>query len=75
VTDIKAFIESIREFKGDILSDDHSLGIYATDASVYQIKPLVIVIPKDESDVALAIKSYQSQPQKLTDENLKKIKS
>src|SRR6185436_4313290 len=42
--------------KGDVLSDDASLGMYATDASFYQIKPLVVLLPKDEEDVRVATK-------------------
>jgi FAD/FMN-containing dehydrogenase/Fe-S oxidoreductase len=44
------------ELKGELLSDQYSLGMYATDASIYQIKPLVVVFPKDEDDVRKAIK-------------------
>jgi FAD/FMN-containing dehydrogenase/Fe-S oxidoreductase len=40
--------------KGDVLSDEASLGMYATDASFYQIKPLVVLLPKDEDDVRAA---------------------
>lgn len=42
--------------KGDVLSDDASLGMYATDASFYQIKPLVVLLPKDEDDVRVAVR-------------------
>src|SRR5689334_12563278 len=42
--------------KGDVLDDDASLGMYATDASFYQIKPLVVFLPKDEDDVKAATK-------------------
>ena len=42
--------------RGDVLSDNTSLGIYATDASVYQIKPLAIVLPRDNADVLVAMK-------------------
>lgn len=52
------FIEVLRnQIKGDVLTDDYSLGMYATDASVYQIRPIVVVLPKDETDVKLAIKN------------------
>lgn len=44
-----------KQIKGDVLTDHYSLGMYATDASVYQIFPQVIVIPKDETDVGTAI--------------------
>ncbi len=39
------------KIKGEVLTDDYSLGMYSTDASFYQIMPLAIVLPKDESDV------------------------
>lgn len=42
--------------KGDVLSDAASLGLYATDASVYQIKPIAVVLPKHEKDVVTALK-------------------
>lgn len=42
--------------RGDILSDDASLGLYATDASVYQIRPVAVVLPRDEEDVLNAIR-------------------
>lgn len=48
--------------KGDVLHDPVSLGLYATDASVYQISPVVVVAPKDEEDVLKALeiaKDYQ----------------
>lgn len=49
------YISCISELKKltspEVLSDDLSLGIYATDASLYQVKPLVIVLPKTEQDV------------------------
>lgn len=54
--DITVITELKKEIKGDILSDQYSLGMYATDASIYQILPQVIVIPKDEEDVRKAIR-------------------
>ena len=39
--------------QAEILTDELSLGIYATDASVYQITPIAIVLPKQEVDVCL----------------------
>jgi len=49
---IKALHESIR---GEVLDDAYSLGMYATDASIYQVRPVVVVIPADESDVKKAV--------------------
>ena len=51
------FIEDLEKgIKGDVLSDDLSLGMYSTDASFYQIKPAAVVLPLDESDVRTAVK-------------------
>ncbi len=41
--------------KGEVLIDDYSLGMYATDASIYQIKPIAIVLPKDRGDVKATV--------------------
>ncbi len=41
--------------QGEVLDDAYSLGMYATDASIYQIKPLGIVLPKNEADVQKAV--------------------
>lgn len=41
--------------KGEVLVDDYSKGMYATDASIYQIMPLAIVLAKDEEDVKAAV--------------------
>ncbi|MCO6476999.1 MAG: FAD-binding protein, partial [Phaeodactylibacter sp.] len=42
--------------RGNVLTDEASLGLYATDASVYQARPVAVVLPKDEADVLTAIK-------------------
>jgi len=49
-----------RDIKGDVLVDAYSLGMYATDASIYQIKPIAIVVPKDSDDVKKAIAAAYS---------------
>jgi len=43
--------------KGEVLFDDFSRGRYSTDASIYQITPIGIVIPKDTDDV-LSVLEY-----------------
>ena len=35
-----------REIKGDVLFDAGSRGRYSTDASIYQIEPVGVVVPK-----------------------------
>src|SRR6266567_8611083 len=44
-----------RETRGEVLFDAFSRGRYATDASVYQIEPLGIAVPKDRNDIAAAL--------------------
>ncbi|MCW5623760.1 MAG: FAD-binding oxidoreductase, partial [Burkholderiales bacterium] len=44
-----------REIEGDVLFDAASRGRYSTDASIYQIDPLGVVVPKTEADVEAAL--------------------
>jgi FAD/FMN-containing dehydrogenase/Fe-S oxidoreductase len=44
-----------RTLKGEVLFDRASRGRYSTDASIYQIEPVGIVVPRDETDLALAL--------------------
>ena len=44
-----------RTIKGEVLFDAASRGRYATDASIYQIEPVGVFVPRDETDVALAL--------------------
>ncbi len=41
--------------RGEVHFDEVSLGIYSTDASIYQIKPVAVVTPIDEEDVKAAV--------------------
>ncbi len=41
-----------RETEGDVLFDPASRGRYATDASIYQIMPVGVLVPKSDRDVA-----------------------
>src|SRR3984957_19753156 len=44
-----------RETGGEVLFDDGSRGRYATDASIYQIMPVGVFVPKNAQDVEAAI--------------------
>ncbi len=44
-----------RELRGDVLFDRASRGRYATDASIYQIMPVGVVVPRDQRDLLLAL--------------------
>ncbi len=43
------------EIEGDILFDAFSRGRYSTDASMYQIEPIGVVVPRHRQDVLCAI--------------------
>ncbi|MBI3823070.1 MAG: FAD-binding protein [Planctomycetes bacterium] len=38
-------------FKGEILCDDVARLLYSTDASIFQVKPAGVVMPRDEDDI------------------------
>ena len=42
--------------KGEVHFDDVSRMLYSSDASIYEIEPLGILVPKDEADVVVAVK-------------------
>src|SRR5438132_680198 len=44
-----------RETRGEVLFDAFSRGRYSTDASIYQIEPLGVVVPGSREDAAAAI--------------------
>ncbi len=53
---IEAFRNSLKEkIHCEILTDDLSRGIYATDASLYQVLPLAVAVPETEDDVKLIV--------------------
>jgi len=44
-----------REIEGEVLFDRFSRGRYSTDASIYQIEPIGVVVAKTEADIRAAI--------------------
>jgi FAD/FMN-containing dehydrogenase/Fe-S oxidoreductase len=44
-----------QETEGEVMFDAPSRGRYATDASIYQIMPVGVLVPKTEGDIATAI--------------------
>lgn len=44
-----------RELEGEVLFDHASRGRYATDASIYQVTPIGVVIPRHQQDLELAL--------------------
>lgn len=50
-------IDSLRQsLRGDVLNDTLSRGIYATDASMYQMMPMAVVLPRDREDLIAAVR-------------------
>jgi FAD/FMN-containing dehydrogenase/Fe-S oxidoreductase len=44
-----------RELRGDVMFDRAARGRYATDASIYQIMPIGVVVPRDQDDLIVAL--------------------
>jgi FAD/FMN-containing dehydrogenase/Fe-S oxidoreductase len=44
-----------KALRGEVLFDAFSRGRYSTDASIYQIEPVGVVVPRDRDDVAAAL--------------------
>src|SRR5512134_2298976 len=44
-----------REMRGEVLFDAFSRGRYATDASIYQVDPIGVVVPETEDDALAAL--------------------
>src|SRR2546428_8755434 len=42
--------------KGEVRFDEYSRVLYSTDASIYQILPLGVVIPRDDGDIAAVLR-------------------
>ncbi len=54
---LKSFEQQLRKrVRGDVSFDEVVRGIYATDASIYQIMPVAVLMPRDEEDVLAAVK-------------------
>src|SRR5687768_9549882 len=45
-----------REIRVEVLFDAASRGRYATDASIYQIEPVGVVVPETEEDATTALR-------------------
>jgi FAD/FMN-containing dehydrogenase/Fe-S oxidoreductase len=50
-------LELRKRIRGEVSFNKVTLGIYATDASIYQIKPLALALPRDEEDVRAIVKT------------------
>jgi FAD/FMN-containing dehydrogenase/Fe-S oxidoreductase len=55
---VRALQESV---KGEVRFDPYSRTLYSTDASIYQILPVGVVIPRDEEDIAATLRVAHEQ--------------
>ena len=53
-----------RIIKGEVLDDDQTLTTYSRDASIFQIKPTLIVYPKDVEDIKSLVYFVTQNPNK-----------
>ncbi|HZV67104.1 MAG TPA: FAD-linked oxidase C-terminal domain-containing protein [Telluria sp.] len=49
-----------RELRGEVMFGQADRGRYATDASIYQIMPVGVVVPRDQQDLLLALEIARS---------------
>jgi FAD/FMN-containing dehydrogenase len=53
---IQDFLHELQKrVAGDLRSDDYSRTLYSTDASIYQVMPYAVLIPKTMEDVHAAV--------------------
>jgi FAD/FMN-containing dehydrogenase len=53
----KTLLEELKKrIKGDVLSDDATLDEYSNDASIFTVRPQVVVCPKDDEDIKELVK-------------------
>ena len=50
--------------KGDVLNDSETLLTYSHDASLFEVKPQVVVFPKDEEDIKNLVKFVSENKKK-----------
>ena len=59
-----------RELQGEVLFDAASRGRYATDASIYQVEPIGVVIPRSEQDLRIAVQIAAEEGIPILPQNL-----
>jgi FAD/FMN-containing dehydrogenase len=55
---IQDFLNDLRKnVTGDVRTDAYSVTLYSTDASIYQVKPYGVLIPRSVEDVQAAVEA------------------
>ena len=58
------FIDELRKnFKGDIIDDAQALTQFSHDASIFEVKPILVIAPHDSADVQAAVKAAAAAKQ------------
>lgn len=66
---IQTQIDEIKKiFKGDVESDDKTLKFYSNDASLFEVRPELVVFPKGSEDVKALVKFVNNS--KVTDSSI-----
>ncbi len=53
-------------FRGELYYDDFARNLYATDASIYRVKPLLVAVPKEPEDLEILVQSCLNQQIPIT---------
>lgn len=56
--------------QGEILDDDKSLDYYSRDASLFQVRPLLVIIPKGTEDICKLVKLVNLEKENQTELSL-----
>src|SRR5688572_14562851 len=59
--DLKAALQST--IKGDVIDDAETLEKFSKDASIFQLKPTIIVAPKDSADIQKLVEFVNDHPE------------
>lgn len=54
-----------RSIKGDMATDEETLATYSHDTSLFEVKPQVVVYPKDEDDVKYLVQFVETNKKKF----------
>ncbi|MFA5506063.1 MAG: FAD-linked oxidase C-terminal domain-containing protein [Vulcanimicrobiota bacterium] len=54
------------DFRGELLTDEFSRALYATDASIYQQQPLLVALPREPEDLEVLVKACRQCEVPLT---------
>ena len=56
--DVQGLSEALaRTIRGQVRFGDHDRNLYATDASLYQVMPIGVVVPADRADLEVAVRT------------------